>query len=509
MALGDIFRIQSAEFINLIIQKNTVRHIAMIASVNRELNSIIMHSAYGKKIWLEIAGKITGYDAAQFINPATATHEMFFYHIKLLICPWISLPVTLPFEIPPVEGSNLQMDIAITSRNRLALRIEDDEEPENITGIYSMPCRPCDSSMFNIQCTRLPEDYPLPIPEPAPALTNKLAIDYFALEVYTAKSTQLYRVHDGVFAVMEFYETDISTCDADEFNGIYFFATEAPQRMLRHMHPAPFLSHRETDICFLPMEIWLLAHHRIWYFGPNTATTVNLAEEDERVDPALWLTYFGRAGEAVKYIHDHSIGINTTSLSQDKTMMHYAAMGGDVQTIRTLTAAGANINMRDSLKQSPLCTASRWLQADAVEELLRAGAVVHRQVFEVMGFGNDDGYYEEEAICGTVKALLDNVDDKQHMHLLFFNSSVVLFHSAMKMLIDAGIPTNKKSTGGHYALHFFLHCVNSDADAIPTISMFRDEDFQTKFDDGRTPLTIATDRELDVKIIEYIRGRIA
>ena len=508
MALGDIFRIQSAEFINLVIPKNTVQHIATIASVNRELNSILMHSTHGKKVWLEIASKITGYNAAQFICHTTTTDELFFYHVKLLICPWISLPTTLPFEIPPVEGINLQLDIAITSRNRLALRIVDDDAHENVTGIYSMPCRPCDPSLFGIQCTRLPEDYPLPMPESPPFLTNTLAVDYFALDLYTTKSTQSYRVHDGVFAVMEFYETD-SACDADEFNGIYFFTSETPQRMLRHMQPAPFLSHKETDVCFLPMEMWLLAHHYIWYYGPTNTTTasqLSLAGPGKRIDPALWMAYMGRGGEAVEYIHDHSIDINTPSLSQNRTLLHHAAMGGDVQTIKTLMAAGADVNARDSHNQCALCTASRWLQADAVKEFLRVGAAVHALVFDVFGYANDDGYYEESAVCGTIRAFIDN--NVRGLHMLFFNGSVVHFPSAVRMLIEAGVPTNKTSTGGHFALHFFLQCVDSRVDAVPTISMFKDEDFRTEFN-GLTPLSIATHRELNANVIGHIKGRIA
>ena len=566
MALGDLFRPpQCSEFINLIIPKDTVRFIGMLASVNRELNSSIMNSSYGRCIWLELVTTITGHDATKFINTTTTpTNQLFFNRVKLMLCPWLSPPQILPFELPSIVGNNPRMDIAITSRNRLALRINDGEDDgddaEEFDDVYSMPCRPCEPSLFNILCTGLPSNYPLPRPllgggtnryttypphppsrislshpmfrvvsifvdfsnpcvlfrdpvQDAQLLTDPLAMDYFEVGICHSKSTQQYRVHAGVFAVVEFHNTtgEEDGGDLDAFNGIYFFTSSTPQRMLRHMQPAPFQFETETDMCFLPMEMWLLADHCIWYFGPHRLNTEKekLANPSEKLAPALWLAFNGHCAKALEYLIDRSIGINTPSLVLNKkTVLHHAAMGGDVHTIQALIAAGADVDAQDSLGETPLCNAVRWLHADAIRELLRAGAQVasSESLFRLIGkITDDERLTDEKDMCDTIDALLDNID-RTYAHLMFFSDQVLHYPRAIQKLIQRGIPTNMRMNG-RYALHVYMQTVPWSPEVTATISLFNDEDFATEFN-GLTPLRIATDREFHPTVLEHIKCRI-
>ena len=401
------------------------------------------------------------------------------------------------------------MDISITSRNRLALRIDDDEADEDdddYTGVYSMPCRPCNPSLFNIQCTRLPANYPMPRPENnVSLLTDRLAMDYFELELYASRSVNQHRVHAGVFAVVEFYNSSMM----DSFNGIYFFTTAAPQRMLRHIQPAPFPYEMETDMCFLPMEMWLLADHGIWYFGPHhddDTQMLHLARPNEKIAPALWFAYYGRGPEALAYMKDRSIGINSCDLAKDKTVLHYAAMGGDVHTIHALISAGSNIEAEDTLHETPLCSAARWLKADAIRALLWVGAKVSDKIFSLIGDTHtEDRLTDEDDMCDTISALLDNTDSTHH-HLMFFNVDVMQHPAAMQLLIQRGVPTNKRLNGRH-ALHVYLQTAPRGQTVTSTIALFNDEDFTTEFN-GLTPLNIARDREFPDSVIDHIMSRI-
>jgi hypothetical protein len=259
------------------------------------------------------------------------------------------------------------------------------------------------------------------------------------------------------------------------------------------------------------MEMWLLADHCIWYFGPQDNKNTEgyrLAGSSEKLTPALWLAHHGHYTKTLEYLRDRSIGINTRGLTVNrKTVLHHAAMGGDVNTIRALIAAGADVDAQDSLGESPLCNAVRWLRADATREFLRAGAaVVSETLFRLIGkITIDDRITDEKDMCDTIDALLDNVDDK-YAHLMFFNETVIRYPMATRKLIQRGIPTNMRMNG-RFALHVYLQTVPRSPEVTATISLFNDEDFATEFN-GLTPLRIATDREFPAAVIGHIKSRI-
>jgi ankyrin repeat protein len=93
---------------------------------------------------------------------------------------------------------------------------------------------------------------------------------------------------------------------------------------------------------------------------------------------------------------------------QDRTGMHYAAMNGNLQIIAILIKAGADIDPRDRLGNTPLMLAAQRNQTEAADLLIEAGAKLNMQ--------NRDGLTPLMIAAGRgnialVRALLDSGAD--------------------------------------------------------------------------------------------------
>lgn len=88
----------------------------------------------------------------------------------------------------------------------------------------------------------------------------------------------------------------------------------------------------------------------------------------------------GRAGAIyaltrLRYSHPNSY---VDHLDGDRyAALHYAAKAGHSNAVKSLMAAGANVNVLSGHGQSPMYLAARHGQADAIRELARAGAKMH------------------------------------------------------------------------------------------------------------------------------------
>jgi hypothetical protein len=319
-------KIISPELFPNIIPINTTKAAASMALVNKSIHALI-----DLPMWRKIASEITGYDAQKY--------EM--REIKLLICPWLSLPMHLPFKIPRHPLSSTQM-IGLEGNDRLLLSIEYWREHL----VYEMPCKPTgDSFEYQYVEKRL---------QPQASIALATIPEAFDTQIPEKRQYTQYPVHKGVYALMEFFSNQ-------DMNGLYFFTT-TDQRMLRHIN-LPGRANT-AHMCTRPMEMWIMVDPSIYYFGHDNGPT-HLATPSERVDPALWHALFRRPNEAIEYLQNSRIDINTTSLVGKYTVLHYAAMSGDVETIRTLIEAKADPTAIDHLNETPLGKAVRFKRTDA------------------------------------------------------------------------------------------------------------------------------------------------
>jgi hypothetical protein len=184
-----------------------------------------------------------------------------------------------------------------------------------ITRIQSFPSRP--SSNFKSLVTTLPVDYPLP-----PACSE--SIDHYVLHFSEDAFHYTYRVHAGAYAVFEIFNehSDWAQC-----NGVYFFSDK--HELLWHVVVESIIYPEETDLCCRPMEMWLLTSDSVFYFGHHGS--VESYDPRARMDPALWHAALGRWQQAIDVLKRLKLGLNTCSMMNSMTVLHYAAMEGEVR----------------------------------------------------------------------------------------------------------------------------------------------------------------------------------
>jgi Ankyrin repeats (3 copies) len=174
-------------------------------------------------------------------------------------------------------------------------------------------------------------------------------------------------VHAGAYAVFEIFNehSDWAQC-----NGIYFFSSS--HELLWHAVVDSIMYPEETDLCCRPMELWLMTSESVFYFGPHGH--VESYDPVARMDPALWHAAMGRGEEAVHHLKKLRLGINTRSMMNNMTALHYAAMEGEVFFIQ-------------ASKASSLCMSLysiESLQTNAVRHLLKSNASPH--IVDTFGF---------------------------------------------------------------------------------------------------------------------------
>jgi len=460
------------------IPTDTVRFAGMFALVNRELNAGVMRSKYGKIMWEKIAREITGFDNICIVHD---DHGSFMHRIKLLICPWLSMPVALPFEVPNgSSGDMFDMRIEVVGeepispdgdKRLLKFYLEDGE-----MFLYTMPC--IDGGVIEIL-----KGGGIKFPEPAPSIELDGSVyDVLEADLSGEKIYKVYVVHKSVYAVIEFSESI-------DRSGVFFFATGS-NRMLRYMQcPDVLTASSETDICFRSMEMWFLTGYRIFYYGPGNPPA-QIASPAERVSPALWLAFQGDLNGVMQYLRDYNLDINTADLKCRQTVLHYAAMGGDVDVINNLIEYNADIEAEDNLYETPLSTAVRYLQHRAVRALLKAGAMVTQTAFRAVGWQ----VASSDHIIETVDALVDTGHPDVGILLLNIREHVVIQH-----LIERGVPTSPE------ALHKIISSIGKDDAMKRTVEMFSKEEFDAVVN-GKTALQLAEYYELSVEVIAHIQA---
>jgi hypothetical protein len=429
-----------------VIPRDSVKHAANMALVNKQLNALLMKSSPGLAMWLDIARTLTGY-YYEFETKEGVTMRK----IKALLCPWLSDPVEI-FEFPE-DSMHTQRRIVVDAKTRtLSVYIEDDT-----TYMYSMTC---DGNNVKV----IEDDVELPPLPDEPAKTNTQAEEIFE-EYNISNGTYIrYVVHKSVYAIMEYTETV-------ERESIYFFCANS-HRLLRQMRfPCCLQSADTTDICFLPMEMWVTTCGDIFYYGPDNKE-VEPAPPESRIVQAQWDALGGKTEDVLSYLRENNLDINTPSVSFELTVLHNAALAGQVDTVRALIAAGANVNQPDILQRTPLVWAVHVWQPEVVRELIKAGANITPDVYEAI---HDDGNID--AMMDTVTQLLHS----EHAHMLFQN---VHTQAVVQHIIRSGAVQT-----GPDILHTILKSVEDD-DATQTVELFSDDDIKAVIN-GENALQLA------------------
>ena len=472
----------------------TVQALSNLSRTNRWMNTLLMHSTGGKRIWLETASQITGYAAKDHID--VDCHE-FHERLKLLICPWLVTPHPLPLTVDMLlDHENMRItladghSIALWSRDEVSddFRVIDIERahPENSQWRFSGN----------------PDHLPQPITPPRK--TFQAIMQPIQLQILTNQAECRYyyqNIHDGAIAIIE-----IAAWDMEQRNGVYFFDKKQDKvtRMLRHILigecPAP------TSMIIRPMEMWMLTEERVIYFGP-TGNTYPLTAAG-RMDWPLWLAGNGKVKEAMRVLSELGVSdIDTPSITGCMTLLHIATLHNQVNAVRLLLKAHANPEARDDQGMTCVMIAASVDNAAMVRLLCTEGkalsdATTHFDETALHAVGHQ-GISKHRKTRETVQALLDcmadpnAVDTKGQTPL--FSYSILDNPSAVKLLCARGANPMHRNHTGMTPLHALFEVSNERRSAVILVQRYN-ADVNSTDNKGMTPLMLAAQTRTYVNV---------
>jgi ankyrin repeat protein len=101
----------------------------------------------------------------------------------------------------------------------------------------------------------------------------------------------------------------------------------------------------------------------------------NTADPNKSLHLPLMTAVFGGQRDSVQFLIDRGVDINTRTVGNGDTAVHFAALGGHASFVKHLLEAGADADVVDTAGDTPLLWAARGGHAGAVRELLRIGEV--------------------------------------------------------------------------------------------------------------------------------------
>ena len=473
--MNDLF--SKSDTLTLILQHcESIQTLAKIAQLNRSINTHIMHNASG--IWLDLASRLTGHNAKEHI---TTNDDDFHSKLKLLVCPWLSIPRALSLPIDPLLDPD---DMSITLVNNDSVALWNDSKvvevanarqairPWRFTGSASDLHPPSTPSRKIFQ--------PIVSP-PQLQLANQHDCRYF-----------FQHIHKSAMAIVE-----ITPWDMEHRSGIYFFrnshgrATKLLRHILVGINPA------ETSMIIKPMEMWMLTEERVLYFGPDcNMLPLTIAG---RMDRALWMAGVGKVKTAMRFLQRIGVAdINTPCITGNMTLLHIATMQNQIKAVQSLLKEKADPEARDDQQMSCVMIASSLEYPDMIRVLCDEGkanpnAITHcnETALHIVGHQcNTDQLYTKH----TVRALLDSLADPNAEDVKgqtpLFSVAILDTPCAAKLLCSRGADPMHRNNMGRTPLHaLFEVCLKADTAVILVKKFNADVNVQDR--DGTTPLMLA------------------
>ena len=367
----------------------------------------VMNHPSARKMWLKFALDATGFQPSEVENMVCVSSPEFHRQIRLLVCPWISIPQELHLKIPEqmyiVNGRSLSLlghgQLGFNTASELYMTIRD--EPF----VVSLPSRPCSEADFDAQLRTLDalstreERWPFPS---ATRIVHGNVIPKLVEANLTVRP-----IHASAFAVMEYFEEESCYTEA-HCNGIYFFfeGRYGSPRMQLHLRGQDFDGMVGlVDLCAGPMELWLATERRLLYFGPYSHPSCRVCSPSASVDDKLfWDVYFNRMQPEDQHLYPMA-----RSAIGNRTAVHYAVQSEEIEALRTVIASGADPNVCDAFGESPMQMAIKLNWVEAIELLADARHI--RPMLLHVTAKDQDAF---NSVYETVQALLKLGADPNH-----------------------------------------------------------------------------------------------
>ena len=351
------------DILTLILQRcETIQILANASVLSKVFNALVMRSASGRQTWLALASSLTGHDAKAHIQIHC---DDFHARLKLLVCPWLSIPRKL--RLSPSDPLLDQDDMCITlaDQDSIALWHRADDEfkaigvcsarPENRRWKFTAVVE--DLTPPRTPARRL---FQLIAPPPQLQLSNQHDCHYL-----------FQHIHQSALAIIELPQWDM-----EHRSGIYFFRNSDGKatKLLRHIMVGAIPS--QSSMIIRPMEMWLLTEEGVLYFGPS-GKMLSLTVAG-RIDRALWYAGAGKARSAMRSLLTvGATDINTPCVTGNMTVLHMATFQSKPNTARTLLEAKGDPEARDDQNMTCVMIAASLESPDMIRVLCEEGGDHH------------------------------------------------------------------------------------------------------------------------------------
>ncbi|MFC0773397.1 ankyrin repeat domain-containing protein [Terrimonas alba] len=196
-------------------------------------------------------------------------------------------------------------------------------------------------------------------------------------------------------------------------------------------------------------------------------------------------------------------------LPEDEKPLHLAAEYGQLDIVKLLVNAGANVNEK-SKGETALKRAIEQKKLDCAKFLLQAGTRINT------------GDEKEESLLFTAARYFDRdifqelLNNKANVNVETWMDGPLLNYAVenenvdcINMLLKAGVNINAKDRNGKNALHIAAASDSKDAATIIQLLHKAGINMNIKDDDGKTPLTIAIEelRESNSKLLQSLGAK--
>jgi ankyrin repeat protein len=462
-------------FLKLVPETDNVKEIAKLCLVNKTFRDFLFSTLAGRYAWLRTASLVTGYEGSKIIDIRVSDFQ---YQLKLLVCPWLSEISPMLFDFPLTSDPHIK-EISTICNSRLLIRILEDadygDSSNKLPLVFSIPSKPCRTRKeLKTAVVKLPQDV---------ENLDRLVISDEQVNDWDQKqiipsffdvTDHAYKyINENTVAVIESAVT--VNCITSHQGGIYFMSVresvEYPT-MLRHFNIPSVGNRGECEICTAPQKLWLTTSNGLLYFGPQQMCAPLICDSPTailgRMTPAFWMAYKGQTEKLIKFMREdlHGVDINTKGLLNDRSVLYYAVLGENPETVRFLISARSDVNQADKEDISPLMVATSNVDIECVKLLCSAGADVnwHGEGSTPAILYTADGEHKLETSEHEVTSVLDtllsygadpNVTDSIRRSVLF-NAGVVKYAGAIRTLVGGKANQYLRDRNGNSLLHVFL-----------------------------------------------------
>jgi len=375
---------------------NSIQELSCLSVVSKLFHNAIMDA---RSSWLRIAVERTGYcvtntpssvcalfDANSALtlvyDPTTGASvsfdlsniEDFWYRLRLLLCPWMSMPRELISTFPRGDGQLCEaVEISVVGDKLIAKLILNDDGFSEYYACNARRARdnawiPCEVSSNSTAEGNNVDG----VIENAGTFDGSAGDEDASSGIrgdelrITKYHNKCFRIHKTAVAVVDVFFDD--SLDADGTRSGIFFVSYDGKRVFRHMVLNPIKFRCEVAVCASVCEAWFMANDVVHYFGPSR-NGLMITDPRTLMGHAIYMIAKNNAPEAVAYVERMGLDINQPSDMYDQTLLHFAAEYDDPKAVMEILKAKADPNALDCSGISSLGIAACFCSQNAINAL--------------------------------------------------------------------------------------------------------------------------------------------